>query len=1143
MRTFKYKLLVFLPLIMPLLLRAQTTPDYRNLIDVLPPSPNSASLGKYGGLNVGLASGMVNIDIPFREFSSNNLTVPLSLNYSSNGLKVDEIASRAGMSWVLNSGGVITRTVMGNIDESTTRISPPSDFPQLTQNLINFADELQNTSADGQPDIFAFNFNGHTGQFVLDSNRMPVLLTYSSIKIENNFNAAAEWNFKVTTPEGIQYFFGGPAATEKSNRYQSCTRIFPTSAPTAWYLNRIIHPNKDTVSFTYAATSFIYETGINQTLYSSVVGKSIQAGSQDGGAGPAQTLRTCTQSVSTTSPLLTGISSTAGGLIKFIYIDRPDNIGDKLLSRIEYYQPNNPSLYKFYTLNYQTVRSSEVSSQFPSDTSLRYRPFLVRIDEGNPVNSQLKTHLFTYNNLANLPVRLSFSQDDYGYYNGARNSTLIPAIPDPTWAHYFPGYDVADRSSHPDYSMNGTLAKIQYPTGGSDSLLYEGNSYYTTIQHQDIESTNVSGSGTGQIGFVTYKSDFFKLKHTTSAQATVTAGCTFDTSLGYTYDPIHNKAEIMVIDSASNNIVFDQYVIKDQLISSQDNIFVALNSGHTYFLQIIPRGAGVRAQLQLTYTDGMLPPTYANLTAGGLRIKQVITTARPLDNNPQIKHYYYYNPATPSQSSGSFIYQPVYYKFLRLFVPAQQSDGGSPSGASFCAPNEYDYYTMYSSSIYNLYAYPAPMYYSCVMESDGDNFLNGGIEHHYNLSPDLLSTSIIGDPIQSAPYSSYSWKNGLETYTCTFRMSGTTQVPVKKVLTHYNIDPRINKEFVSYIVNRKYSAVCQLTPPSQTQFNAYDIASYSHFQRWVYPDTVTTMTYDQTGQNYVTQTNLSTYGSTVHAMLTKTTATKSDGRLLTSRLIYPGDTTLTGDEETGRQALITNYMIGMPIMQQQYINGAAINREKTSYHVFPSGLVLPQTYNIQVLNNPAEDRVKFNNYTNFGKLLNQSIFTGPPTSYQWGYNNLYPVAACKNAANNDIFYDSFEEGDGNSMAGDAKTGHYSYKGPYSKTLSGLDTGAYILSYWLESSPGTWSFVSTKVAVSGSSYAIGPISGQIDDVRFYPAHALMTTYTYDPLIGLTSSTDPKGEPTYYEYDNFQRLMNVRDKDSNLVKHIEYHYQNQ
>jgi YD repeat-containing protein len=57
----------------------------------------------------------------------------------------------------------------------------------------------------------------------------------------------------------------------------------------------------------------------------------------------------------------------------------------------------------------------------------------------------------------------------------------------------------------------------------------------------------------------------------------------------------------------------------------------------------------------------------------------------------------------------------------------------------------------------------------------------------------------------------------------------------------------------------------------------------------------------------------------------------------------------------------------------------------------------------------------------------------------------------------------------------------------------------------------------------------------------PANALVTTYTYAPLIGITSQTDPNGRTTYYEYDAFNRLKRIKDHDGNTVKVMDYQYQ--
>jgi YD repeat-containing protein len=52
--------------------------------------------------------------------------------------------------------------------------------------------------------------------------------------------------------------------------------------------------------------------------------------------------------------------------------------------------------------------------------------------------------------------------------------------------------------------------------------------------------------------------------------------------------------------------------------------------------------------------------------------------------------------------------------------------------------------------------------------------------------------------------------------------------------------------------------------------------------------------------------------------------------------------------------------------------------------------------------------------------------------------------------------------------------------------------------------------------------------------------MVTTYTYDPLIGVTSITDPKDYTVYYEYDDFNRLKQVKDADGKILSENEYNY---
>jgi YD repeat-containing protein len=221
--------------------------------------------------------------------------------------------------------------------------------------------------------------------------------------------------------------------------------------------------------------------------------------------------------------------------------------------------------------------------------------------------------------------------------------------------------------------------------------------------------------------------------------------------------------------------------------------------------------------------------------------------------------------------------------------------------------------------------------------------------------------------------------------------------------------------------------------------------------------------------------------------------------------------------------------------------------------------------------------------------------------YQWDYNNQYPETEVKNAQINEVFQSGFEENDptiwGNGIAAydptlrhtgkiaarvDAtganeitvmnnfslaisltapKRFHYSgwvySNGPSADLWLFMkragETGYYSYADVVSTAvTGKWTYIEKdflvpadvtqlNIRMDNNGTANGGNKVWFDDIRIYPADAQMTTYTYDPLVGMTSMTDTKGMTMYYEYDGFQRLLNIRDRDGNIIKHTEYHYQ--
>jgi hypothetical protein len=108
--------------------------------EVIPPSPNAASLGQYGDVSVSNNTGVPSISIPLYTVKSVGIELPISLSYHGSGIKVAQEASWVGLGWALNTGGVITRAVRGSDDLKLYGYLTVPELPSLPSNIPDFTD-------------------------------------------------------------------------------------------------------------------------------------------------------------------------------------------------------------------------------------------------------------------------------------------------------------------------------------------------------------------------------------------------------------------------------------------------------------------------------------------------------------------------------------------------------------------------------------------------------------------------------------------------------------------------------------------------------------------------------------------------------------------------------------------------------------------------------------------------------------------------------------------------------------------------------------------------------------------------------------------------------------------------------------------
>jgi YD repeat-containing protein len=458
----------------------------------IPPLPESTVFRNYTGYTPSLNTGAINVPISLYEITVNNFTLPLSLQYYTTGIKVEDVADPVGYGWSLNPGLRITRTIRGRPDEAFEKKWRSSvfwgepyyaflygkralcEYPSRTQEDIDFDIIIgTNTVVDTQYDIFTMNLPSGNYSFIYEgADRIRSLNPYIKIKVIQDSHLIL--GFEVVDDKGITYYFGCYKGESNSTTPLYVEQpSYSKGYYTAWALRKIKLPDgKNEINITWTKAST--RAYMSQPYFT----KSI-----------------CIEEKTPANGFDCGDSDNRGiDLYPEEGLYEPNAEYSLRVQNIQF--PLGMITFSYFNQNYKSILSSinikDINNNSIKDINFEYDTNSTLLLTELSLSNE-GVYKFSYN-----PKRFSsiLSQDYWGYYNGKSNTTLIPKFIVKLKHHIYDRIvemehllGNADRSIDIDCMQANILKRVEYPTGGYTEFEYEPHEFQ---EPPSLNITNVT---------------------------------------------------------------------------------------------------------------------------------------------------------------------------------------------------------------------------------------------------------------------------------------------------------------------------------------------------------------------------------------------------------------------------------------------------------------------------------------------------------------------------------------------------------------------------------------------------------------------------------------------------------------------------
>ncbi|MGJ1421058.1 hypothetical protein ACR79T_15670 [Sphingobacterium spiritivorum] len=1061
------------------------------------------------------------------EISVGGKSLPFSLNYHASGIKVSQRETEVGLGWSLSGIYTISRTVMGGPDEKVLSGASGVYFhtPKTGQEIINYAFTpiptanqgeiltrrnylryLAEGTDDNHSDIYSYTTRSNGGKFLVQNMNEYFTIPKAPVKISRGairYNEQNAYPFTLVDAEGLTYLFD---ETSYALNDQFLTGMTNSVFTNSWYISKI-SDNQSSES-----ASFVYERNIVKE-YSDY--EEIKIGYEFTGTDIAEipyNHKMPSGYVEQHNKLLTAINHTNGKVL-FEYMDITPSVNQYL--NISYTEPK-----KFI----KKISVYNIRNELVREIHLNYDNTTRRIKLASVLSKDLSTglegskHSFAYS-LDPLPEFNSKSVDYWGYFNGVINNSLIPNseltaedIPAkiPNKPLYKTSAGSADRTVVPDRVQAEILKRIIYPTGGYTDFQYESNMYMgKTVS---IRNNHISESAYGQ--GVNVKSEVVKTFLYNESNAVAEGEKVIFTAVFNPPTPIYTDRApypqtVTLKDLTTGNQLAQKWHNSDpskQLTVQQE---VNLIKGHEYELRIVVYGISTPLTNYFSsVASGTLEwksksAVIVEKPGAGLRIREV--NSYDPGNVLVTKEAYAYgsdrNGIGEALFDESILFKNYrdqhYFTFYEL-------------GNIVLVPMRADWWTRtyFGLNGYsNISANGASIIYKDVWKTQHNVSEQKQIVSKFNfdLNPTKSFDSYAYLNSQNYGANSYLLNDPKLIKKTDYLAINTQLLPLQKEATKYT------NEFMFYSTPMVYedryfefnAALTKGTHFSGTPYEDFKLLGSQFSTSFRKPILKETMIYnyntDYSLRDSIMQKQEYEYNANYADQPSRIRSYTSD--IVESRIdyLYADDIAdfsavgvpLSLEEQTGtagwkRQGL---HLSTIPIRVSAYKGNELINSSFNTAKTFGTNI-----FPYRMVEQRGGEIVKqltvsvYDTFGNPGEIKkNQSAYT----VYLWGYNGQYPVAEIVNAHYNDVV---------SAIGGQS-------------VVDALNSGTITADY---------------------------IRQKMDILRSNLPGSQVTSYTYKPLVGMTSKTDAKGQTEYYQYDGLQRLQHILDQFQQLRQSYHYHY---